>query len=206
MKLKWFIDANKGITFLVLIALTTYYKQWDNPTATIYLALHGTYGLMWVMKSRLFPDKQWEQKTPFWFGILAWLGLCFYWLPGWLISSRSLHAPAWILAGCVSLFVFGVFFHFTSDMQKHISLAARPESLITEKMFGLSRNINYFGELLIYGAMASLALTPVAFLPLAAFVAFYWTPNMLRKEKSLSRYPDFGEYKRKARLLIPFLF
>jgi hypothetical protein len=46
MKLKIFIDWNKGITFLVLSGIIAYYKQWDNPTAMLYLALHGTYGLM----------------------------------------------------------------------------------------------------------------------------------------------------------------
>ena len=75
MKLKHFIDSNKGITFLVLIGMIIYYRQWNNPTAMIYLALHGTYGLMWVMKSCIFPDKQWEQHTSLWFGMLAWLAL-----------------------------------------------------------------------------------------------------------------------------------
>lgn len=205
MKLKWFIDTNKGITFIVFLALISYYKQWDNPTALIYLSLHGTYGLMWVMKSRLFPDKQWEVRTPVWLGILAWIALSLYWLPGWIIVSSALHAPAWILGGCVSVFILGIFFHFTSDMQKNISLSLRPGVLITDKMFGLARNINYFGELLIYGAMAALAMTPLAFVPLALFFVSYWIPNMLRKEKSLSRYQNFSEYKRKSRILIPFL-
>ncbi len=70
MKLKHFIDSNKGITFLVLLGMIIYYRQWNNPTAMIYLALHGTYGLMWVMKSRIFPDKQWEQRPSLWFGLL----------------------------------------------------------------------------------------------------------------------------------------
>ncbi len=206
MKLKAFIDWNKGITFIVLLGMIAYYKQWENPTAMIYLALHGTYGLMWVMKSRLFPDQQWEQKTPLWFGVTAWLALCLYWLPGWIITSQAIHAPAWLMAACVSIFIFGVFFHFTSDMQKHTSLELKPETLITNKFFGLARNINYFGELLIYGAMAALAMTWIAFLPLVAFVIFYWTPNMIRKEKSLSRYPSFNEYKRKVSLFFPFVF
>jgi hypothetical protein len=108
MKLKAYIDTHKGITFL---------------------ALHGTYGLLWVMKPRLFPDRQWEQKAPLWFGWMAWLGLVFYWLPGW-----------------------------------------------------------------------------IAFLPLSVFVLFYWIPNMLRKEKSVSRYQDYGKYRQDVRLFIPFLF
>ena len=206
MKLKHFIDSNKGVTFLVLLGMIIYYRQWNNSTAMVYLALHGTYGLMWVMKSRIFPDKHWEQRPMLWFGLLTWIALAFYWLPGWLIFSRSLQAPAWLLTVCISIYILGVFFHFASDMQKYTSLELRPGTLITNKLFGLSHNINYFGELLIYGALAALAMNWIAFLPLAAVVIFYWIPNMIRKEKSLSRYPDFNEYKHKVKSFFPFLF
>ncbi len=206
MKLKHFIDSNKGITFLVLLGMIIYYRQWNNSTAMIYLALHGTYGLMWVMKSRLFPDKQWEQHPTLGFGLLTWFALALYWLPGWLIFSRSLQAPAWLLAVCVSIYIFGVYFHFASDMQKYTSLELQPRTLITNKLFSLARNINYFGELLIYAAMATLAMTWIAYLPLLAFILFYWIPNIIRKEKSLSRYPNFNEYKHKVKSFFPFLF
>jgi steroid 5-alpha reductase family enzyme len=206
MKLKYFIDSNKGITFLVLLALIAYYRQWSNPTAMLYLALHGTYGLMWVLKSRLFPDKQWEQPAPVWFGLLSWAALALYWLPGWIIISRPVQAPAWVLAACTSIYTFGVFFHFSSDMQKFTALKLRPGNLITEGLFGLARNINYFGEFAIYGAMAALAMSWAAFLPLAAFMLFYWIPNMVRKERSLARYPEFAEYRRKTARFIPYIF
>ena len=205
MKLKYFIDSNKGITFLVLLGMVLYYRQWNNPTAMTYLAMHGTYGWMWVMKSRLFPDKQWEQRTSPWFGVFAWVGLAFYWIPGWMICSHSLQAPAWLSAMCISLYTLGVFFHFTSDMQKHMSLELKPATLITDKFFGLARNINYFGELLIYGSMATLAMRWIAYLPMLAFLLYYWIPNMIRKEKSLVRYPTFNTYKQKVKLFFPFL-
>jgi protein-S-isoprenylcysteine O-methyltransferase Ste14 len=205
MKLRVYIDSNKGITFLVLLGLIAYYRQWDNPTAMIYLALHGTYGLLWVMKSRIFPDKRWDEKVPLWFGLAAWFGLALYWFPGWLIVSRPVSSPAWLLALCISIYTLGVFFHFTSDMQKHVSLETRPKTLITDRLFRLSRNINYFGELLLYAAMAGLAMSWLAFIPLAAFVLFYWIPGMIRKERSLARYPGFNEYREHVRFLIPFL-
>ncbi len=91
-------------------------------------------------------------------------------------------------------------------MQKYTSLELKPGTLITNKLFGLARNINYFGEFLIYGAMAALAMSWIAFLPLATVVIFYWIPNMIRKEKSLSRYPNFNEYKHKVKSFFPFLF
>jgi protein-S-isoprenylcysteine O-methyltransferase Ste14 len=206
MKLKYFIDWHKGLTFLAVMALMAIYRQWQNPTAWVYLALHGTYGLLWVLKSHIFPDRNWEKKVTIWFGLISLAALTLYWIPAWLLTSRSIQSPPWLLAISISIYTFGVFFHFVSDMQKHISLKLQPNTLITDGMMAYSRNINYFGELLIYLALALLAMTWLAFIPLALFVAFYWTPNMLRKEKSLAKYPGFEAYRRKVRRFIPFLF
>ena len=40
-------------------------KAWDNVLAWIYLALHGTYGVLWILKSRYFGDLAglWERFT-----------------------------------------------------------------------------------------------------------------------------------------------
>jgi steroid 5-alpha reductase family enzyme len=206
MKLKYFIDTNKGVTFIVILGLMAIYHQWQNPTAWIYLALHGTYGLMWVMKSNIFPDASWEQKTSFWSGLVSWFALVLYWIPAWIITSRGVLAPVWLQAIAISLNVFGVFFVFAGDMQKFTALKLKPGSLITDGLFRLSRNINYFGELLIYAGFALLATTWVAFLPLAAFLIFYWVPNMIRKDKVLSTLPGFQEYKKVTRSFFPFLF
>jgi protein-S-isoprenylcysteine O-methyltransferase Ste14 len=88
-------------------------------------------------------------------------------------------------------------------MQKHVSLRLRPGVLITEGLWGISRNPNYLGELCIYLSFALLALhwAPVLFLGLV--IAGVWIPNMRRKDASLSRYPEFTEYKRRTKLLIP---
>ncbi len=206
MKLKYFIDTNKGITFIVILGLMAIYHQWQNPTAWIYLGLHGTYGLLWVMKSNIFPDLSWERKTSVWFGLVSWVSLVIYWIPAWLITWKGVMAPPWLLAIAVSLSAFGIFFVFAGDMQKFTSLKLQPGNLITDGLFRLSRNINYFGEFLIYTAFALLAMTWFAFLPLAAFILTFWIPNMVRKDKVLSALPGFQEYKRNTRSFFPFLF
>ena len=33
-----------------------YYQQFDNITSWIYFALHGSYGMMWILKSKLFKE------------------------------------------------------------------------------------------------------------------------------------------------------
>ena len=74
MQQKHFIDIHKGATAPVVIILLLYYNQLENYTAWIYLALHGSYGIMWVLKSLIFPDKTWEEKCSIWYGLYIWGG------------------------------------------------------------------------------------------------------------------------------------
>ena len=156
LKQKYFIDSHKGITPLFIIGLISYYNQWDNFIALIYLALHGTYGLLWITKSFIFPDKQWENKTGILYGLTIWFGLSLYWISPYILTSGNnflpiLNEPNYIFyTSCIILYIIGVFLHFTSDMQKHIYLKLSPGNLITDFMFLRVRNTNYLGELFIY--------------------------------------------------------
>lgn len=206
MKQKHFIDSHKAVTGLFILALIAYYHQWQNPTAWIYLGLHGTYGILWVLKSRIFPDRQWEQTTGWAYGLYIWGGLSLYWVAPWLLMARGVQAPAWYLGACTSLNIFGVFFHFAADMQKYTALQLRPGYLIEDGLFTRVRNINYFGELLIYAGFGLLAMHWLPVVILLVWVMLIWLPNMRRKERSLARYPGFTAYKERTRLFIPFLF
>ncbi len=206
MKQKHFIDLNKGITFLVVLALIASYQRWENVTAWIYLALHGTYGVLWVLKSRIFPDKQWEQATGWAYGLVIFFGLGLYWIAGWLVVARDVHAPAWLLAVCISVYTMGVFLHFSSDMQKFTALQLRPGSLITDGFFARLRNPNYLGELLIYSSFSALALHWLPWVNLLAWVLVIWVPNMRRKDRSLARYAEFMSYQQRTKLFIPFVY
>jgi len=206
VKQKHFIDSHKGATSVAVLVMIAIYQRWDSPTAWTYLAIHGGYGIMWVLKSLSFPDKQWEQPCGIGYGLYIWGGLSLYWVTPWLIVSQGIEAPAWALGAIVAMYALGVFFHFASDMQKHISLQLRP-GLITEGLWSRSRNPNYFGELLIYLSFALLAMQWmwVPMIVLALFIAIVWIPNMLKKDRSLSRYPEFADYKGRSKLIIPYL-
>ena len=104
------------------------------------------------------------------------------------------------------LYVFGVFLHFTSDMQKFTQLKINPGQLINNGLFKKCRNINYFGELLIYSSFALLSILPIPFVVLFLFIVFVWAPNMTRKDKSLSKYDNFEDYKKDSKLFIPFIY
>lgn len=206
MKQKYFIDSHKAVTFLVILGLMAWFNQWHNPTAWVYLGLHGTYGILWLLKSRVFPDKQWEIDKGLGYGLYIWAGLSLYWIAPFIIASQNVQAPAWLLGLSVSLYTFGVFLHYTADMQKYVQLKYNPGQLIDDGLMARTRNINYFGELLIYLGFGILAMHWLPLAVIALYLVVIWFPNMYRKDKSLSRYPGFEEYRRKSKLFIPFLF
>ena len=203
---KYYIDSHKGLTGPFVLGLIAYYHAWDNLLAWIYLALHGTYGVLWVLKSRYFGDKNWERPVGIGVALYTWAGLSLYWITPWLIVSHRNHPIApWMVGLCIAMYSFGVFLHFASDMQKHMSLAYRRGTLLTDGLWSLSRNPNYLGELFIYLGFSLLAMHWIPLAALGAFVVTVWIPNMRRKDRSLSRYPEFAAYKAHTKLLIPYV-
>ena len=206
MRQKFFIDIHKGATFIYILSLLYIFGQWNNTTAFIYLALHGSYGILWILKSYTFPDKQWESRCSIWYGLFIWLGLSLYWIAPYIIIKHNIMAPNWCIACAVTIYIFGVFFHFTSDMQKFIQLKYKPNVLITDGMFSSIRNINYLGELFIYFGFSILAMHWAPILALVVFVLLIWIPNMIKKDKSLSKYENFNKYKKQTNSFFPFIW
>ena len=206
MKQKHFIDSHKGVTGPFILVLILYFNQWENVTAWVYLALHGSYGIMWVLKSRIFPDKTWEAKCSIWYGLYIWGGLTLYWISPWIIMSGGVENTPMYIGICVAIFAMGVFFHYAADMQKHAHMKLQPGNLITDGMMNRCRNTNYFGELLIYLSFALLSRHWIPIVVLVSFMIIIWLPNMRKKDKSLSRYENYVEYKKRSSLLIPFIW
>ncbi|MDC0144968.1 DUF1295 domain-containing protein [bacterium] len=207
MKQKHYIDLHKGATFIyILFLIFINDSNVTNINAYVYLALHGTYGILWILKSNIFPDRQWESKCSIWYGLLIWFGLSLYWIAPYIIITDSIESSNWYIAMCISIYIFGVFFHFTSDMQKFIQLHYNPNNLITDVMFAKIRNINYLGELFIYLGFSLLAMSILPVVALLSFIIIIWIPNMIRKDKSLSKYQNFEEYKKNTNSLFPFIW
>ncbi|MGM3304982.1 methyltransferase family protein [Anabaena sp. WFMT] len=203
MKINYPINFHKGLTFLIVLGLMVLY---DNFTigAWVYLALHSTYGFLWLIKDTIFPDKQWEQEIPTVQGIITFFILGLYWIAPFILISSGTVPPLPLVAAAIVLNIVGVFLHFTSDAQKYYTLKYKT-GLITEGFFAKCRNTNYLGEVLIYLAFAMLTQHWLPFLILGLFIAMIFVPNMNKKDKSLSRYPDFEEYKERSGLLFPKL-
>lgn len=200
------IDAFKLLTGPFVLACMAAFGRWDSMAAWLYLALHGTYGVLWVLKSRIFGDRQWERPLTVVRGLQLSVGLAGYWVAPFLITQRGVAVRPQLAAACVALFGFGVFLHFAADMQKHVSLALRPGALFTDGLWSRMRNPNYFGELLIYLSFAALAQHWAPFVILGLIFAVEWAPNMLRKDRSLSRYEGFAEWRARSGILLPRVF
>ncbi|MBC7880655.1 MAG: DUF1295 domain-containing protein [Anaerolineae bacterium] len=204
MKFKHPINAHKGMTAPVVLAMMAIYNNFSiGPW--IYLALHGGYGILWLLKDRIYPDKRWEDDVSLGSGISLFVSLGAYWVAPWLLISSGAQPSNPLLALAIFFNLLGVFLHYTSDAQKYFTLKYQP-GLIVEGFFARCRNTNYLGELLIYGSFALLSLHWLPFFILAVFAIGIFLPGMRKKDQSLSRYPEFEQYKLQSGFLLPKFF
>jgi protein-S-isoprenylcysteine O-methyltransferase Ste14 len=204
MKIKHIINLHKGLTAPFVLGLMLLYHSFTMG-AWVYLALHGTYGLIWLLKDRIYPDKQWEQEMPIAMGAVTFGMLGLYWVAPFLLVRSGVEPPLPVVAGAIALNILGVFLHYTSDAQKYYTLKYQP-GLITEGFFARCRNTNYLGEILIYGSFALLSYHWQPWLVLGLFSTAVFVPNMRKKDQSLSRYPEFAAYQARSGLLLPNLW
>ena len=208
-KFSWVINFQKAGTFFFLGALIAYYQNFSI-TAWIYLALHGSYGLVWILKDVAFPDPNWQKKITIGGGINAFLGvLGWYWVFGWLLISGTVQPDyplseyAWYCL-CITLCMLGSVIMIAADAQKFFTLRVK-RGLITDGMHRYIRHPNYLGEMMIYG---SFALMVWHWLPVVV-LAWVWlglfAVNMTLKEASMSRYAEWSAYKKRSWWLIPGL-
>jgi steroid 5-alpha reductase family enzyme len=196
-----FINLHKMLVIPVVLAMMLYFDNWSTD-AFIYLALHGTYSILWLIKQRTFTDQRFAQQIPpMWAGwLMIFLPLAGYYIAPYLLVSRYIVLAPWALALAISMYIVGVFLHYVSDAQKFYTLRLR-KGLIDDGLFTYTRNPNYLGEMLIYTSFGVLAWHWMPFAVLAGWSIFFFK-NMLRKDRSLERHPDFQAYKKRSRLLL----
>lgn len=204
MKAKYPINLSKSLTFAFILGLMVIYQNFTL-APWIYLALHGSYGILWLIKDHLYPDPQWEEVIPVPLGILVFFIVGAYWVAPFILISSGTQPSAALISLAIATNIFGVFLAYGSDAQKYFTLKYR-RGLITEGFFRYSRNPNYLGEILIYLGFAILAQHWLPFVILGLFIALVFVPNMRKKDNSLARYPEFAAYKERTGLLFPKLF
>jgi steroid 5-alpha reductase family enzyme len=210
IKLAWVINLQKGGTIFFVALLMIWYGN-DTTAAWVYLALHGTYGLCWLLKHVSFPDPQWEQRVTFGGAASAlFFVLGPYWVFPYLLISDVLGPerppPANALfAVCISLHTLGIVLMMAADAQKYFTLKYHP-GLIEEGLFKYLRHPNYLGEMLVYGSYALLVQHWLPWVILGYIWLDLFLVNILMKEVSLARYPGWEAYRARTGLLLPRLF
>lgn len=208
VKMAWVVNLQKGGTLVFCLTLMA---VWDNFSAAawLYTALHGSYGLVWLLKDRALPDPGWERMITVPGAVLTWaLVLGPYWIAPTLLITDLLPVrpdPSAARMGASTLvYVLGVVIMMTADAQKYFMLRAR-RGLITDGMFARVRHPNYLGEMMLYGAFALLVGHWLPWLVLAWVWCTVFLTNIAIKEHSMARYPEWTAYKARTGLLLPRL-
>jgi steroid 5-alpha reductase family enzyme len=205
MKVATAINLHKALVTPVVLGLMWFFQNWSTE-AFMYLAIHGSYSILWLIKDSLYPDKRFEEKMPAAIAIIfVFLPLAGYYVAPYLLISRHVTLAPPLIALVLVLYIFGIFLHYVSDAQKHYILLYK-KGLIEDGLFSRTRNPNYLGEIMIYAAYATMSMHWLPFLILSGWVFGFFLRNMLSKDKSLSRFPQFAEYKHKTGLLFPKIF
>ena len=201
MKLNQIINLHKGLTAFVIAGLMIFYGNFTTGPF-VYLALHGTYGILWLLKEKIFPDPYFKEKINLITSITGFIFLGSYWVAPFILISSQKTIPNHTIAISISINIIGVFLHFASDAQKYFTLKLKKD-LIKEGFFENIRNTNYLGEILIYLSFAILSMSVIPFVILSAFFFIVFLPRMIKKDKSLTKYDSFDEYKKKTGLIFP---
>ena len=105
-------------------------------------------------------------------------------------------------------YIMGVVITIAADTQKNTFLKHVKERpiLITDGLFSRSRNMNYFGEMLLYSSFATVSNHWISYsIVFWAFLSVM-PVRMIQKESSLVKKPGFKNYARDANFLIPKIF
>jgi protein-S-isoprenylcysteine O-methyltransferase Ste14/uncharacterized protein YndB with AHSA1/START domain len=196
------VNAAKVVTLACLLSLPFFFEV--QARQAVYLAMHVSYCVWYLLKQVILREAVFRERdsAPEFVMVVAVVGVV-YALPGWLAFRNPAPVSDLTLAASVALFFFGSVINSGADVQKITALRLRP-GLITDGFWRLSRNINYFGDLLRYSAFALLSGSAWAWL-VVLLVLGANVDRMRKKAKSLSRYPDYAAYQRNVPVLLPLV-
>jgi len=141
LEMRHSINSAKGLTIVAVLVMMLYYGNFSTP-AYMYLAMHGSYGIIWTIKDYVFPDRNWRQmQTPAGV-VVSVLVLMGYWMAPYLLISSRVFPSNFRVFLCVITYIFGVTLMIASDCQKFYTLQFR-KGLITDGFFARTRNPNY---------------------------------------------------------------
>jgi protein-S-isoprenylcysteine O-methyltransferase Ste14 len=196
------VNLQKGSTIIMMYLLMIYFNNYSKG-AYIYLSLHGSYGLIWLLKDITFPDKSMHVKTcllPA--GALVTL-LLLYWCMGFeMMLGWGIQEPSnGRIFVCFFLYSFGLIFMLCTDLQKYLILQYK-KGLITNYFLASNRNTNYLGEIMIYFSFALIVGRLECYLLLIFVWMTFFVGRIYLKEKSLQKKEGFDIYKNNSYIIL----
>lgn len=202
------VNVNKGTMLIYLFALMVYYDNFSLG-AWVYLALHGNYGMMWWFKDSVFPDAGFARHATVCSLILPFpvALIPYYFIGYWHMTGGELNrnpSPERIFCA-IMLYCTGVVFMVLTDAQKYLILMHK-RGLITQCMCGWSRNMNYLGEMMLYGSFGVLCQRWEVWAIYSYMWGVVFMLRMVCKEYSLSKKEGWPEYYKRTWSILPKLW
>lgn len=201
---KWVINSCKGGTLPLCIALMYQHNNFSYSACTI-TALHGSYGLIWVLKDAIMPDPAWETPLSVMGAISIASSMMLYWSAAFIVISTKVVIPPPLAAFATILYALGVVTMMCADAQKYFVLKIK-KGLISDGWFETCRNTNFLGEIIVY---ASFCVCARHYLPWI-WCLFVWTAffggRFYLKDKSFAKKPGGVNYIESTSILLPVSF
>ena len=202
------INAAKTLTILLLLVLAATLGVGDM-RQVLYLSLHISYCLWWLIEQWLFPLRK-EQLFTERVGLggfvmaLLFIGVL-YALPGLAAFLNPAPIANETVALGVGLFVFGSLINATADVQK-MTAKAMGAGLVADGIWRKVRHVNYLGDLLRYLSFAVVAGLAWAYV-VPALVLLLYLQRIGQKERQMgAKYGEFAAYQGRSTRLVPWLW
>ena len=175
--------------------------------ALLITLFHGSYGIIWVFKDTVFPDKSFKIKITYLAGFITSVSLTLYSSMAYVITSDSeykkISVDRFLCAGFC--YIFGVVLMIITDAQKTFTLQIK-KGLINNGVFAWTRNPNYLGEISLYLAFGILAQSYFCYIYLIyVWISLFWS-RMYNKDLSLCKKEGWKLYSQNSYMLLPKLF
>ena len=202
------INAAKALTILLLLVLAATLGVRDM-RQVLYLSLHISYCLWWLIEQWLFPLRK-EQLFTERVGLggfvmaLLFIGVL-YALPGLAAFLNPEPIDAQTVALGLGLFIFGSLINATADVQK-MTAKAMGAGLVADGIWRRVRHVNYLGDLLRYLSFAVVAGLAWAYV-VPALVLLIYLQRIGQKEQQMgAKYGEFAAYQGRSTRLLPWLW
>ena len=196
------VNIQKGGTIFIMYLLMLYFDNFSTGAYT-YLSLHGSYGIIWVIKDIIFPDKSMHVKTCL-IPAGALISLLFlYWGIGFeMMYGLGIQEPSNMrIFLCFIIYSFGLVFMLCADLQKCLILKYK-KILVNNYFLAWNRNTNFLGEIMIYFSFAFIVGRIECYLLLIFVWITFFAGRIYLKEKSLQKKKGYDLYVQNSYLIL----